>query len=74
MSKYEFKILNYVIEGDMIRVTTDNKDRPEFVYKKDKFGTKEGLLCEIDKSIKSEKKRIDKKVLKINNLEAELNG
>lgn len=66
------KILSYEIKGNMIRVITDNKDRPEFVYEKHKFVTKEALLEEIEKSIAQEKKREDKKKANLAKLEAEL--
>ena len=58
------RILNYKIEGEMIRVTTDNKERPEFVYKVEKFDNKKSLMEEINKSINNENNKKDKKKAK----------
>jgi len=66
------KILNYVIENDSIRITTDDKDMPVFVYDKHMFVTKAALLEEIDQKIVETKKKKDKKAAGLANLEAEL--
>ena len=66
------KILSYEIRDKMIIVTTDNKDRPEFVYFKDRFGSKKDLEKEIEKSIGREEKKKDKKDKKLKKLKKEL--
>ena len=71
MSK--IKILSHVFENGMIRVTTDNPDRPDFVYPDDKFYTKAALLAEIEKSVEQEEKRKGKKKEKKDKLEEDLN-
>ena len=67
------KILSYNIEGNMIRVVTDNKDRPEFVYFHDKFSNIEQIEKEINKSILIENALNAKKVNKLTNLTNDLN-
>jgi len=68
------KILSYEIKYGMIRVLTDNKDRPEFVYEKHRFVTKDALIAEIEKSIRLEKVKKDKQKNNLAKLEAELNA
>ena len=62
------KILSYSIEGDLVRVVTDNKGRSDFVYDCNQFGSIDDLSCEIMKSISLEKVRKDKKDLKLSSL------
>ncbi len=58
----------------MIVITTDNLGRPEFVYPRKRFSTKDALVSEINKSIKNEnKKKITIQNTK-DNLEMELNA
>lgn len=59
------KILSIEEEEDNIRVVTNNPNRPEFIYKKDKFNDFNSLLKEIKKSVKLEKKREDKRSFKV---------
>ena len=66
------KILSYVIKEEMVYVVTDNKDRPNFAYKIDKFKNKGDLKKEINKSLTFEKKRKEKKTKKIKHLTDEL--
>ena len=66
------KILSYKIEDGMIKVTTNNKDRPKFVYFVDKFATKAQLVAEIEKSILLEEKKTKIKKEKKDKLEKEL--
>ena len=51
------KILNYKVKGEMIKITTDNPGRPDFVYFKDKFNNGAELVAEIEKSIGFETSR-----------------
>lgn len=74
MSQHKFAILSHKFENGRIRVLTNYKARPEFVYPADKFATKEELMIEIDKSIQNSEKRSTKTQARINSLEAELNG
>lgn len=66
------KILSYEIDGERIRITTDNPGRPGFVYSKDKFNNLEELKKEIEASIAGEAKRKAKKDKKVNKVISEL--
>jgi hypothetical protein len=68
------KIISNVIDGELIRIKTDNLGRPDFVYRKDKFDSKEKLLQEIEKSINLENNRKEKKEQKVQKLVSELNA
>lgn len=68
------KILSHVIEGNTLRIMTDNPDRPEFVYKKGKFDNKKQLKREILKSIGKEHGRKKRKKDRHDKLESELNA
>ena len=66
------KILSYKIENEMIRIKTDNQERYDFVYFKDKFNNLEELKLEIEKSILLENKMKEKKEKKIKKLKEDL--
>lgn len=68
------KILSYEIKGDMIKVVTDNPNRPDFVYFKDKFDTIEKLQLEIERSIAREERKNNTKNSKVSNLLSELDA
>lgn len=65
-------ILSVEEKGDMIEVTTNNPNRPVFVYPKDKFKGFDDLKTEIKKSIKLEKVRKDKKLKKLNKIKSDM--
>jgi len=67
-------ILSYVVKGNMIHLTTDHKDYKDFVYFKDKFGTKTALLAEINKKVVEMDKKKTRKAVKYNKLLEELNA
>ena len=68
------KILSYEIKGKMLRVTTDNPGRPDFVYPQYKFNSLAELKTEIELSITKEAERKTAKDLKINTVKNELDG
>ena len=70
MSK--LKIIKTELKGDMIKIKTNDKDRPDFVYFADKFPDKASLLKEIEKSLAISSKKKEKKNKKIKKLEEEL--
>lgn len=51
------KILSYTVKNNMIKIITDNPNRPDFVYDIDKFKNIEQLEVEINKSIEAERNR-----------------
>ena len=53
------KILDIKLQNSQIRITTDNPERPVFVYSQEKFADHNELVIEIEKSIASEQKRQD---------------
>ena len=66
------KIISIKVKDNMIKVTTDNETRAEFVYKSDKFENLEDLTKEIEKSIYTETKHKEKKEKKLSKLIKEL--
>lgn len=66
------KILSYEIDGDYIRVETDNPGRPQFVYNSNKFSSIEELSREIEKSIALESLRSSQKQSRFVVLESSL--
>lgn len=64
-------IVSYKIDGDMIRVKTDNPGRNEFVYPKGMFSSLEQLNNEINKSLSFEAKRKERKEMIFNKLKNE---
>lgn len=66
------KIISHIVVGNMLRIGTDNPDRPVFVYEKDKFRNLAELKKEINKSIDFEKKRKDKSDKKFKKVKKEL--
>jgi hypothetical protein len=65
-------ILSYEVVNGMLRVTTDNPGRSEFVYESDRFSTLQELELEIDKSIAAEEVSKVKKELKSSFIKSEL--
>lgn len=63
-------IKSYKIEGDMIRITT--QDDGDFVYFKDKFGSIEEIEREIEKKIIIDTMKKNKKDDKLNKLISDL--
>ena len=66
------KIISAKEENDMLRLKTDNKDRPEFVYKLHKFNSRSELEAEMSRSLKASMKKTEKEVLKAMKLKKEL--
>ena len=59
------KIIDIIEEEAKFRFITDNPERPEFVYRKNKFKDLKDAVKEIEKSINLEKSKKEKIKVKI---------
>jgi len=66
------KIVSYIYKGNMIKITTDDKNYPDFVYFKDQFNDLDELKTEIEAKIAEKKDRKENKEAKVTKVQADL--
>ena len=66
------KIVSYIYKGNMIKITTDDEDTPDFVYFKDQFNDLDELKTEIEAKIAEKKDRKENKEAKVTKVQADL--